>query len=579
MSKSIILISSLLAVSTAGEIDIRNNTGLSDNELKAVQIPIRESGGTYIQAKDNEEHIPLGKINTAKLPRNNAKVANTILTSLSKAYQKSGFYATRFVMLPKDYKRASSTGSDLAIYVQEKRVKKVKVTLDKQFKDGLQSFWKGTKERIEKVVKPQIAGLLQPKKFQNNIDLLNRHPRRHIQPLIQVDKNKDLLVEYKVRELKPYQFHVFANNYGPESIGELRYGVHADFYNLANLDGHYFMGYTTSENSVSQGAYVGGKIAVDKLQRQKIGFTASHSSYQISELGSQLGVSLLSDGEKLTGSATSFNLNYTHNIYAQDKLFVDFVIGAEWMNVKSDRSALAGSNAELFDLETNYLLPQIGFTAGKIEQNQWWNTALNLKFNLPGVAGTAEDIGTDIELSRFGRFGAENDFTLLTFSGAYTKLLAQRKHQFDTKWSATQNLTGNRLPANFLTVLGDGQTLRGYPTAVVSGDSGAFATLEYKYNVTNLFDGGNAKVSSSVETDKLSVKAFVDVGAIQTEDKLATEKDEFLSSVGIGVDWNYQSNLSLTSSLGMPLQSVDLGVSDSVEKGSVRFNVGINFSF
>jgi hemolysin activation/secretion protein len=112
----------------------------------------------------------------------------------------------------------------------------------------------------------------------------------------------------------------------------------------------------------------------------------------------------------------------------------------------------------------------------------------------------------------------ERHFT--TFTGtaqAYLKLPDQFSASGLLNW---QYAWERLLPGEHLFTIGGPTTVRGYPTNVVSGDSGYFLNLELHYNFAALVPG-------------LDVFAFYDQGSVYS---IAPDR-QLLTSSGLGLSW------------------------------------------
>ena len=125
--------------------------------------------------------------------------------------------------------------------------------------------------------------------------------------------------------------------------------------------------------------------------------------------------------------------------------------------------------------------------------------------------------------------------------------------------------TPDRLPGIEEFYLGGIDDERGFAFAEVQGDSGISAA----------FQAGRDFFPSSQNLRRVRPFGFVDVGYVKNNDPSATETDdEFLSSIGVGVDFEFESGFYVQSYLAVPLTS-----GPDTESGDPAFYLALSKSW
>jgi len=590
-----------------GKVSVSGNSQgeLTNSEIYSLYAPIYKSTGKYKVSKGGQSKVRLSAIDGTKLT---PETTRAVLKTINSAFQRKGIFGTRVVVTREGYNDALSTGN-LRVKINEAKIKGVQFSSSDQSKE----LWNGTEKRIKKAlggVEQFESGKMnfKPASLRKNLNLVNRHPRRFVEPFMKLAPGGGLIVDYRVRELAPHQLQLFVDTYGAKATGETRFGAMYSGYNYLGLDEEYVANFTTASEGNSYGGLVKTTVPLDYLGKHKMGVHANYSAYALSDLGIDAGLPVLPQGNQVTGSTIGAGWNYKYNFFDNNKsLFLDASLGIDWMRVASDRSVFGGVDGDLLDVETDYLLPSLTFSAQDYSSMKWWNLMGSFKMNLPDVAGTAEDEGSNLELSRFGRFGAENEFTIFNLSGSYGGYLDtllgldnRRGQQLDFRFNGVYNLSGNRLPANFLTTLGGGASLRGYPVAAISGDNAVFASLNYKLHLPRLIGTGLNSPTDSQRASKeadgrdfryrprflgdltdwnMTPGVFFDFGKTWVNDKLLTEEDEMLMSTGLSCDITYRKNFSIQASVGFPLEETTVGFNEVVEAWTPKFDLAMRLKF
>ena len=149
------------------------------------------------------------------------------------------------------------------------------------------------------------------------------------------------------------------------------------------------------------------------------------------------------------------------------------------------------------------------------------------------------------------RAGAESQFFR-----SVTNLARVQAMPFSTALllKGAMQLTASSLPSSEQYQIGGYYTVRGYPVAEHSGDSGYQMSTEF--HVPPYFIPKNLMIPYTKQSlyDALSFLAFFDWGYVSNNSPKAGEhKDDFLYSVGWGLRFNVNDRISVSFDLGIPL--------------------------
>src|SRR5690606_34243599 len=135
-----------------------------------------------------------------------------------------------------------------------------------------------------------------------------------------------------------------------------------------------------------------------------------------------------------------------------------------------------------------------------------WVVGARLETNLSDLGGTDQ-----AELAPLGRLDANDEFVIGRFYGGGRVFLdgPGRTHEALVNAAYISSLSGDRLPASFLNVVGGHSTVRGYRVAAVSGDNSAYAQFEYRFHALRLIEPASRWDAA--------VGVFFDIGTAENE--------------------------------------------------------------
>lgn len=551
----------------AAGVNFEGNSALSDEELNAVTVPLVMSGGVYKAApKGASDRIAISDLNASKL---SDEAIVTLLRSISEAYQARKIFAVQATVTGADYGRFKG-GAPLRVQVRENKISEVRVVPANEN----EQLWEGTEDRVKGAIVVAPGDLVEMGRVEEGINLLNRHPRRYVEPYLRGEDGR-LVLEYRVNQLNPYSGRFGFDTYGTNSGGELRFTGGFDFYNLLGTDDK-LSGMAVAESNLDTWALaLSYESALDHTGRLKGIVSGTMSSYD----SSQLGLGSLSND--FSGDTYSFAGDLSYTLHESGGMFVDATAGLRWLNVTQDSSSV-GVNP----VESDFLLAGLGISASSLGRDQWWNVGVRVETNLPDIADTVDEA----DLVRLGRTGVSRDFTYASLTALYGRYIDEwfstenrRAHEIQINAMAYASVFGDRLPPSFLFVAGGGDHVRGYPKALISGDYGFFLSTNYTVHLPRLLDFGGSdgfrmrpRFAGDHTDWDLALSFFVDAAYTEIASALPSEDNTSLFSTGVGLAYSYKDRFRANITLGVPLNEVESGL-ETIEAGDARIDMGVSF--
>lgn len=366
----------------------------------------------------------------------------------------------------------------------------------------------------------KVGALIEKGPLQDYLTRLNRFEGRRVDSAINASGEAGkVILDYLIKEQKPWSIYAQSSNTGTEATGMWRHRLGAEYKQLRNADDILRFEYVTSEPTRFQSAYGSYEMALVKPDRLKAKLYASYGQYSAQDIG--FGLQTF-EGENLTvGTALTWTPLYWREFP------LDISVGVEWFVVKTDNLSLGQS-------EGAFILPTIGIgTERKTEQ-----FALSIDLSVQASFGGP----SQKDLDGLGRIEADGDFILGKWDVAASVYLepllygkkwreysrrdlpnekekaefeelggtkrfgvrvedyfsAKQKSELDWKRgirvhevafsSRGQYVVGdNRLAPQLTSIAGGFNTVRGYPESFSSGDNAWTASLEYRLHIARLF--------------------------------------------------------------------------------------------
>ncbi len=424
---------------------------------------------------------------------------------------------------------------------------------------------------------------------------LNRLPGRMVDAVVTPTLTPGVVnLDYMVAEDRPWTIASDFSNTGTETTGDNRQHFGYANYQLTGHDDVLLLDYVTSNfsdqmNAVSA-SYETRAPYVDRLRAR---FGGGWSTYASDQFGFDTVVvsgsdpnstKIVHDEANFTGTQWELNGGVVASLVQQPGFFIDGDLGARFMHIEV-------VNLDEFKDTMPFVVPELGFTlenAGDISRTRG---RLAFQQNVPALAGTnASDMA---DFSNVSRANLDDNWRalMLDFAGSLylqplfhgtrffgPRPLRPREMAHEVAWRVGgQWSLGTRVIPQAEGVLGGFSTVRGYPQSIVSGDSFANASLEYRYHVPLglravtpwqvpwLGDFRPAPDRSYRMPDwDLVLVAFGDWGQVWNTDAVPGETNDTLFGAGLGFEIVVRRNFAVRldygwAVLGVPSAQVDAG--------------------
>ncbi|MFZ2727277.1 MAG: ShlB/FhaC/HecB family hemolysin secretion/activation protein [Methylococcaceae bacterium] len=342
------------------------------------------------------------------------------------------------------------------------------------------------------------------------LKIANRHPSKQVQIVFKQGKAADQIdADIKVREQRPYQASLLANNFGTSSSGAYRLTGALQYSNLWGRDHIINASYTTSPDNADNVQQYGGSYSLP-LYALKASLNAYYAY-------SNVNTGIVASDLTVTGSGEMYGIHYQQILpkFANYEHSLDIGIDNRYFSSDvSSAGVIANSTvvrsapfSVLYRGDYGWQSVQAGYSL------QW------LKNTDFGEHNNQKDY-----VSSTGSNNAKQNWDMLRYSANLTANVQQWLIQthFIGQYSSTPMIAGEQLG------LGGSYDIRGYAQRETSADSGEIAKLEI----------------TAPAWQQLRFFAFYDVGHGYLSHATATQmKDWILSGAGIGARWQWRDYL------------------------------------
>lgn len=436
------------------------------------------------------------------------------------------------------------------------------------------------------------------------LERLNRFPNRRVDAAASAaGVPGEVVLDYIVSETKPWFLYLQVSNTGTESTGEWRQRIGGAYYQLTNNNDILSVDYVTANLDQANAFSAAYEIALFKPDYLTFRVFGSYSDFSAENL-------VIPGAPEFEGETTSFGgeFRYTPLYIARHAVSVFAGIRQEDIEVENLFGASTGK-AEL-------LSPYFGMSASKYKKTH--RSAFSLSYE------TNTNTGNDpVELISLGRLNVTDDYQLINFdlfqsfflepllSGYHAPLDAQNWrtkaliHEFAFSLRGQFALDDARLIPQKQIYGGGFFSVRGYEESVTRGDSGFIASSEYRIHLARLFkpeallrDIDDKEIASAEERKRrfnyrapdlygfadwnLLARAFVDYGSFKINEMRPDEVEHDLMSTGVGLEFQYKSNLNVRLDYGVVLKGLEQFDGTPIkgaEKGDSRVHVLVTLSF
>lgn len=433
---------------------------------------------------------------------------------ITDAYRKKGYITSRAYLPVQSIKDGV-----LVIKVLEAKTGNVEIRGNRYFK---------TKE-LRRDLNAQPGGAFDFSALQRSLVYINEHPDRKAKAVLVPGKEPgttDVIVQ--MEEQRPIHVGFEYDNYGSRYISQNRYSLFFEHDNLLGFEDLFYLKGQISDESrlvMQQVRYV---LPVNRTW--DLGLYAVNSKIKLGEEFDDL---------QAEGDAQIFGLFTAHRLIKTETNDLRLSVGFDY---KSIRNKILGE--QLSKDELRVLKTGLDWDV----EDQWGRNivAVSMDNGFSDIFGASES--KDDEASRAGA-GARFD------KGSFTYFRLQpTPKETSLLWKNIAQWSNHNLTSSEQFQAGGALSVRGYPPAEHSGDSGIYSALEL--SVPLYFIPREKSVPFAREEllyDALRFVLFYDIATTHLNKPLSgEEKNETLRGYGFGMRFNLRDDLSLRCEVGYP---------------------------
>ena len=416
---------------------------------------------------------------------------------------------------------------------------------------------------------------------------LNRLPGRMVDAVVTPTLTPGVVnLDYMVAEDRPWSVSSDFSNTGTDTTGKNRQHFGYANYQLSGHDDVLLLDYITSNFTSQMNAVSGSyETRVPSVDRMRAHFGGGWNTYASDQFGFDTVVVSASDPNNshvvhdqanFTGTEWDLNGGITASLIQLPGFFIDGDLGARYMHIEV-------VNLDAFADAMPFFVPELGFSLDSTGDVTRTHGRLGFQQSVPAIAGTtSSDMASFSDVSRAN---LDNNWRVLSldlggsiylqpiFHGTRffgPRPLRPREMAHELAWRfGGQTSLGTRVIPQAEGVLGGLMTVRGYPQSIVSGDSFANASLEYRYHIPLglgavtpwklpwLGDFRPAPDRSYAMPDwDLVLVAFSDWGQVWNTNRVPGETNDALASAGLGFEIVVRRNFAVRLDYGWALLDV-----------------------
>lgn len=419
------------------------------------------------------------------------------------------------------------------------------------------------------------ADLLDAGPIDDYVARLNRHAGRRVDVAVAATGEEPgaVTLDYLVTENKPWLIYAQAKRDGSRATDEWRYRFGFIHNQLTNDDDTLSLEYQTSFDNVNSFTASYDR-PIGRSERWRGRVYGSWYEYTSADVGLP--------NATFEGNGWSVGAEAIWNFYQRHDLFLDAIGGVRYEHISVDNNLAAVFGDDNF---------VIGYAGARLEQRrEAFSTfaGVTAEFSLDGASEEARQA--------LGRTNADENWLVVKGDVSHSfyleplsdKTLSERTgfaHEIALR-AAGQYAFGSRLVPNYQDVLGGMYTVRGYPEAIVAGDSSFVASAEYRLHIPALLNSREEAGSlfgkpfrwrpqyAYGPTDwDLIARAFVDVGRTMNSDRESFEVDQTLVGAGVGLELSITRRFNVRADLGFALEELNnADGSNLVERGDMQLH-------
>lgn len=438
-------------------------------------------------------------------------------------------------------------------------------------------------------VKPALdgaveGGLLRRDELDRYVFRLNRHPGRRVDVAVAPTGEQfgGVSLDYLITENRPWLLFAQISNTGTESTSDFRERFGFIHNQLTNNDDIFSIDYLTGSFRDLHAVTASYDRPLFDLERWRWKAFASGYTYEASDVGQA--------GAEFEGTGYAVGGEITWNFLQSRDLFLDAYAGAryEHVDVENRLAAIEG--------DSGFFIPSAGLRLERVRE-------ASAIFANAGVEWNVEGVDTASDLDPLGRFAADDEWVAFVFGGTLSFYIeplftgvdepSTLAHEIVLQGRGQVALDDARLVPNYQQVAGGLYSVRGYPEAVVAGDTVYQGSAEYRFHLPRgLTPQGRpgsflgtpfrwAPQYTSGPTDwDLIFKGFIDAAHVENNDRQSFEVDQTLIGAGVGLELVLTRRLTARVDWGFALEDVeDPGGGNRVDAGDqeVHFVVTVVF--
>jgi hemolysin activation/secretion protein len=417
------------------------------------------------------------------------------------------------------------------------------------------------KSVVESWSPAQVGEVLNQKKLDDFINLLNLNPDRYVSGVVSEGNEPNSLdLGYEIYEAEPWHYYIQVDNSGTrERQWAPRVGVMNT--NLTGIDDRFTAMYQAPwEKGIEENYAVFGSYDFPVFAPWlRLNLYGGYTEFDVTPEGGPF---------NFLGRGSFYGGILRYNVLQKEGWFVDVVgsLSHEESKVSPEIFPAAGSDVDM-DL--------LGFGVNAYRSTDISNTSA-------GLSRIESIDASDADEFEAARTGSDPDFTIWMASASHSRYMDQNKVQ---RLSGTLRWIGSdeRLVPAKMTAFGGLYSVRGYDEYEVVADGGIIASAQYEFDLVKYEqskEGGEGEGEEAGEEEseteelrlrKLAPLAFIDIARAKIKDEVAGEREitEFFS-VGVGTIAEIGDNFSGAVYYGYPIRQTE-----NTREGKGRLSISL----
>ncbi|QJE99325.1 ShlB/FhaC/HecB family hemolysin secretion/activation protein [Luteolibacter luteus] len=443
--------------------------------------------------------------------------------ALEKVFRDKG-YQTVTVQIPVQDPRSGV----IRLQVVEGKIGRLRVTGAKYF---LPSRIKEEAPSLAEGSVPDFA------KVKAEIIALNRLPDRTVKPQLRAGVEPGTYdVDLEVEDKSPLHGSLEVNNRYSPNTTQTRLNGAISYGNLFQKGHTLGLDFQVAPENPDDALVFSGYYLARVSDKVSLMLQATKQDSDISTLG----------GSAVAGRGEILGLRALFDLPGTDSFYQTFSLGMDWKSY--DDRTIGGFT---FETPIEYFPVSANYGASWVKKNSFTQANLSLNFHLRGMGGDQAEFDGK-------RYQADGSFIYLRGDLSHTRDLNDGSQLF----GKLQGQVSSQPLVNSEQISGGGLgNARGYLEATALGDSGIFATAEYR---TRSFIG--KKDEKGKQADEWRIHAFVDAGTLNVMKPLPSQKSFFnFLSAGAGTRFRLREHYNGSLDIGVPFTT-----QADAESGEVR---------